>query len=206
MKPYLTVGTQAEDEFVERKSRFIGAIRPVCTEEEAVAFIEEKKTVHWQATHNCWAYRIKDTGVMRYSDDGEPQGTAGIPILEVLKKEEIQDAVVVVTRYYGGIQLGAGGLVRAYSQGAKIALDAGGRVTMAPCVVLEVPFPYPLYDRALSLFENYTLLVLDTQYTDSVTVTLRLLAEEQESFVRSITELSSGTILPSVLEHVFAPL
>lgn len=205
-KPYKTVKIEAEDEFIERKSRFIGAIRPVTTEEDALAFIEEKQKEHWQATHNCWAYSIRDTGVMRFSDDGEPQGTAGIPILEILRKEEIIDACVVVTRYYGGIQLGAGGLVRAYSQGAKVALDAGQRVTMAPCVLLTMTLPYPLYDRATALFEPFTLTVLDTQFTDEVTLQLQLLEEEQEAFHSAIVELTAGEVAPEQTGLVFAPI
>lgn len=206
LQAYKTVGKQAQDEFIERKSRFIGAITPITTEEEALAFIDEKKTEHWQATHNCWAYIVRDTGVMRYSDDGEPQGTAGIPILEILKKEEIFDACVVVTRYYGGIQLGAGGLVRAYSQGAKVALDAGGRVTMAPCKILTMTLPYPLYDRALSAFEDFTLTVQETEFTEDVAITLELLAEEQERFSAMITELTAGEVTPKEIDSVFAPL
>ena len=147
MDSYKTIEKEATDEFIERRSRFIGAIKPVKTEEEALAFIEERKTEHWQATHNCWAYIIKDNQAQRYSDDGEPQGTAGIPILDIMRKEEIYNAVIVVTRYFGGIMLGAGGLIRAYAQGAKVAIQAGGIITMALCDIIELTLPYPLYDR-----------------------------------------------------------
>ena len=138
MAQYKTVLQEAQDDFVEKRSRFIGYVRPVSTEAEALAFIAEKKSKHWDASHNVYAYILRDGGVMRYSDDGEPQGTAGIPVLDVLQKSGVTDVVVVATRYFGGILLGGGGLVRAYSHTASIALQAAGIVTMRECLMLEV--------------------------------------------------------------------
>ena len=117
MTEYITVKNSGEDEFVEKRSRFIGYCKPVKTQDEAVSFINEIRSKHWDATHNVYAYVLSDGQIMRYSDDGEPQGTAGVPVLDVIKKMGIVDVVVVVTRYFGGIMLGAGGLVRAYSKG-----------------------------------------------------------------------------------------
>ena len=121
---YKTTEKEAQDEFVEQRSRFIGYVRPVKTEEEALAFIEEKKKQHWDARHNVYAYVLREGGIQRYSDDGEPHGTAGVPTLDVLLKSGVTDVCVVVTRYFGGILLGAGGLVRAYTKSAKLALEA----------------------------------------------------------------------------------
>ena len=126
---YITIREYGEDSFIEKKSEFIGYAKRVENEEEAKAFVAEIKSKHKQARHNCWAYIIgENMGIQRYSDDGEPQGTAGIPILEVMKKADITDCAVVVTRYFGGILLGTGGLTRAYTKGASIALKAGGVV------------------------------------------------------------------------------
>ena len=148
MKDYITLNQRAQDEFVERKSRFIGTATPVSTQEEAIAFIDEMRSKYWDATHNVYAYILRD-GTKRYSDDGEPQGTAGVPVLDVLQKEGLTDLCVVVTRYFGGILLGAGGLVRAYSHGAKIAVDAAGigcRHGSARCLRQIRPF-CPRYCR-----------------------------------------------------------
>ena len=130
MSEYKTVTMDTSDEFVEKRSRFIGYIRPVKTEEEAIAFINQIKSKHWDATHNVYAYCLREGQVKRYSDDGEPQGTAGIPTLDVLLKSEVTDVVVVTTRYFGGILLGGGGLVRAYSHAASLALAKAQVVTM----------------------------------------------------------------------------
>ena len=129
MQSYITVKGNDQDEFVEKRSRFIGYIKHVETEKEATDFIAEIRTKHWDATHNVYAYVLRENGTMRYSDDNEPQGTAGIPVLDVLKKSEVTDVVVVVTRYFGGVLLGGGGLVRAYSHSASIALKKIGVVT-----------------------------------------------------------------------------
>ena len=135
MMEYKTIRLREEAEFIERRSRFIGHACPVKTEEEAVAFINEMKAKYWDASHNVYAYCLREGQIKRYSDDGEPQGTAGIPVLDVLQKSGVVDTAVVVTRYFGGILLGAGGLVRAYSHGASIALEAAGIVTMGLCTL-----------------------------------------------------------------------
>ena len=138
MDEYLVPTGFGEDEFIEKKSRFIGRVWPVDTEEEALEKIQQMKKQHYDATHNCWAYVIKD-GPMRFSDDGEPGGTAGNPMMQVLQRENIYNVGGVVTRYFGGILLGAGGLVRAYTKGAKIAIDAAGKSMKRVRTVLYLP-------------------------------------------------------------------
>ena len=145
MDEYLVPTQFGEAEFVEKKSRFIGRVWPVDTEEEALARVQEMKKKHYDATHNCWAYIIRD-GAVRFSDDGEPGGTAGMPMLQVLQREGLFNVVCVVTRYFGGILLGAGGLVRAYTKGAKIAVDAAGKSMKRVWTAVYVPCPYPFYE------------------------------------------------------------
>ena len=164
----------SSDEFVEKKSRFIGYIKPVTTQDEAVTFINEIKSKHWDATHNVYAYVLRDGQTRRYSDDGEPQGTAGIPVLDVLLKENLTDCVVVATRYFGGTLLGTGGLVRAYSHTAKIAVDAGGIITMKLCKVLKVCCDYNFYGRLNSLIPECGGAIDNADFADTVTVTFKM--------------------------------
>jgi uncharacterized YigZ family protein len=203
MKPYTTIAREAADEFTERRSRFIGSVRPVKTPEEAAAFVAELKSKHWDASHNCSAYSL-NSGQQRYSDDGEPHGTAGVPILEVLKKENVTDAVIVVTRYFGGVLLGAGGLVRAYSHAAKLALDAGGRLEMRPCAVFSLDMPYPLYDRIAKLVKDRGVAVLESDFGITARLKLRINSEEFAGFSAELTEQSGGVIVPAILYEEFA--
>lgn len=191
---YRTIGSQASDEFVEKKSRFIGYIKPVTTQEQATAFINEIKSKHWDATHNVYAYVLRDGQVRRYSDDGEPQGTAGIPVLDVLLKENVTDCAVVATRYFGGTLLGAGGLVRAYSHTAKIALDAGGVITMKLCKVLKCTCDYNFYGKLNSLIPEMGGAVDDTEFADNVTVTFEIPVEFVGKFESKLTDMSFGKL------------
>ena len=135
---YRTLSCQAQDEYIVKHSRFIGYAKPVKTEKEAQEFIAEISKKHWDAKHNVYAYSIREGGIKRYSDDGEPQGTAGMPVLNVILQEDITDCVVVVTRYFGGILLGGGGLVRAYTHSAKIGIDAAGIITHSKWTVCKI--------------------------------------------------------------------
>ena len=155
MKEYKTVEFESKDEFVEKKSRFIGHVKPVKTQEEATNFINSIKSKHWDATHNVSAFVLRENNIQRSSDDGEPSGTAGVPTLDVLLKENLVDVCVVVTRYFGGTLLGAGGLIRAYSHSSKIAVEAGHIITMAPCKVLSVSVDYSFYDRLNILLSDF---------------------------------------------------
>lgn len=189
---YRTILNEASDEFIERKSRFIGYIRPVTTQEDAVSFINEIKSKHWDATHNVYAYVLREGQVRRYSDDGEPQGTAGIPVLDVLLKENVTDCVVVATRYFGGTLLGAGGLVRAYSHTAKIAVDAGQVITMKLCKVLKVTCDYNFYGRLNSFIPEMGGVIDDTEFADNVTVTFKLPVDDVASFDAKLVDMSFG--------------
>lgn len=189
---YRTIGFEANDEFIERKSRFIGYVKPVTTQEDAVAFINEIKSKHWDATHNVYAYVLREGQVRRYSDDGEPQGTAGIPVLDVLLKENVTDCVVVATRYFGGTLLGAGGLVRAYSHTAKIAVDAGGIVTMKLCKILKVTCDYNFYGRLNSLIPEMGGVIDDSEFSDNVTVTFQMPVGIVPEFEAKLVDMSLG--------------
>ena len=148
MNEYKTVEIENCDEFVEKKSRFIGYVKPVRTQQEAVDFISSIKSKHWDATHNVYAYVLRENNIQRYSDDGEPSGTAGVPVLDVLKKEGLTDVCCVVTRYFGGILLGGGGLVRAYSHSAKIAVDAAGVAEMCSWSECKIQSDYTLFNSS----------------------------------------------------------
>lgn len=169
-KDYKTVLENASDEFVEKRSRFIGYCKPVKTEQEAIDFINEKRSEHWNATHNVYAYSLREGNIKRYSDDGEPSGTAGMPVLDVIVKNEIFDVVVVVTRYFGGVLLGTGGLVRAYSHGSKIAVEAAKPVIMQNCLVCEARCAYNQYGKVSSMIIGVGAAVDDTVYESDVLV------------------------------------
>ena len=193
MEEYLIPTAFGEAEFVEKKSRFIGRIWPVDTEEEALARIEEMRKKHYDATHNCWAYIIKD-GPVRFSDDGEPGGTAGMPMLQVLQREGLHNAVCVVTRYFGGILLGAGGLVRAYTKGAKIAVDAAGKSMKRVWTVLYLPVPYSWYERVKLEVAAYGGIIRDTQFGMDVELEVLLPEARTEPFLARLTDMSSATL------------
>lgn len=190
---YKTIKNQASDEFTEQRSRFIGYVRPVSREEEALAFIEEKKKQHWDAKHNVYAYVLR-SGVQRYSDDGEPHGTAGVPVLNVLLGEGVTDAAVVVTRYFGGILLGTGGLVRAYTRGAKIALEAGGIVKMESCVRLRIRCDYSMYGKLSGLIPSCGGVVDDTQFGAEVTIDFHMTPVKRPAFEKQLADMSCGAV------------
>ncbi|MPN24194.1 hypothetical protein SDC9_171588 [bioreactor metagenome] len=206
MECYRTISHVASDEFTIKKSRFIGHIRPVTSADEAVQFINEVKSKHWDATHNVYAYVLRDGHIMRYSDDGEPQGTAGIPVLDVLQKENLSDCAVVVTRYFGGIMLGAGGLVRAYSHGAKIAVDVGETVIMCQCFVCSIKVDYSFYGKLPNIILAFGGIIENTTFSDAVQVTFRLPQDKSEALMKEIVEQSGGRYTFEVASEVFAPV
>ena len=193
MDEYLVPTGYGEDEFIEKKSRFIGRVWCVESEEEALARIQEMKKQHYDASHNCWAYIIRD-GAMRFSDDGEPGGTAGNPMMQVLQREELYNIVCVVTRYFGGVLLGAGGLVRAYTKGAKIAIDAAGRSMKRVWSVVYIPCPYNYYERLKLETEAFGGIIRDTQFGAEVELEILVAREQTQAFLDKITDMTAGTV------------
>ena len=193
MEEYLVPTDFGEDEFYEKKSHFIGRLWPVETEEAALERIHQMKKQHYDATHNCWAYIIRD-GVVRFSDDGEPGGTAGMPMLQVLQREGLYNCVCVVTRYFGGILLGAGGLVRAYTRGAKIAVDAAGKSMKRVWTVLYVPCPYTFYERVKLLVAECEGIIRQTDFGAEVELELLFPEANVEPFFVKLTDMTSGTV------------
>ena len=193
MEEYLVPTGFGEDEFTEKKSRFIGRVWLVETEEDALARIQEMKKQHYDATHNCWAYIIKD-GAVRFSDDGEPGGTAGMPMLQVLQREGLYNVVCVVTRYFGGILLGAGGLVRAYTKGAKIAVDAAGKSMKRVWTVLYVPCPYTYYERVKLEVAAFGGIIRSTDFGSEVELEILLPEAQTQPFTERLTDMSAAAI------------
>ena len=200
---YKTIKIESCEEFIEKRSKFIGAAIPVQSEEEALAFIAQKREKYWNATHNVYAYSIKDQNIMRYSDDGEPQGTAGVPVLDVLKKSGIVNAAVVVTRYFGGILLGAGGLVRAYSHSAKMAVDAARIITMRKCRILKLTLEYFEYGKINALISSYTSKIIKEDFLDKVNIEFCILEKEIGKFFADLSEITSGKVSPEALGEDF---
>ena len=193
MDEYLVPTQYGEDEFVEKKSRFIGRVWPVETEEEALARIQQMKKQHYDATHNCWAYIIGD-GAVRFSDDGEPGGTAGMPMIQVLQREGLHNIVCVVTRYFGGILLGAGGLARAYTKGAKIAVDAAGKSMKRVWSVLYVPCPYSFYERVKLEVEAFGGMIRNTDFGAEVELEILVPQAQAQPFLDRLIDISSANV------------
>ena len=201
MQEYVTIYAPAEDEFVERKSRFIGAIAPVQTEEEAQAWIAQVRQQHRDATHNTYAYILRN-GIKRYSDDGEPQGTAGQPMLEVLKKKGIFMTAAVVTRYFGGVKLGAGGLVSAYTRAVAETVENAKIVKNVVGVSLEIKCGYEMYNALLQALKDKIFATLSTDFADNVKMTIAVPKEDADNIEKDITCALLGQV--SVLKGATA--
>ncbi len=204
MSNYKTLHKFGVDEYIVEKSTFIGYAKPIKTEEEAIEFINEIKKKHKDATHNVWAYTIgENMNIQRYSDDGEPQGTAGIPTLEVIKKEDLRDVVVVVTRYFGGIKLGAGGLVRAYTKGAKVGIEAGIVIEKVKYSEVKIKIEYTQLGRIQNEIMNLGFKVKDTIYSEDVELIVYVRNEEAKSLMDRIIDITSGTADVSLGEEYY---
>lgn len=206
MTEYYVPTQAAQSEFVEKRSRFIGYVKPVETEAEARAFVEEIKKRHYDARHNCWCYLLREGGVVRYSDDGEPQGTAGQPMLGVFEKEGITNLVCVVTRYFGGVLLGTGGLLRAYTRGAKDALDAAGVSVVRRWVRHLVPCSYSLYERLKQETERFGAVIQDTEYGADIVLTVLVPEELSDAYAAHILDFTAGTVETLTDGEVFQPV
>ena len=204
MSNYKTLHKFGVDEYIVEKSTFIGYAKPIKTEEEAIEFINEIKKKHKDATHNVWAYTVgENMNIQRYSDDGEPQGTAGIPTLEVIKKEDLRDVVVVVTRYFGGVKLGAGGLVRAYTKGAKIGIEAGIVIEKVKYTEVKIKIEYTQLGRIQNEIMNLGYTLKDTIYSEDVELIVYTKVEDAQSLIDRMIDITSGTADVSLGEEYY---
>ncbi len=204
---YKTILNSASAEFEEKKSRFIANVKPVSNENDAVEFINNLKTKFWDATHNVYAYSINnETLIQRYSDDGEPSGTAGMPALEVIKRMGIQDVVVVITRYFGGTLLGAAGLIRAYSKSSAMGLEAGEIVTRKHCFTLNIVVEYTLFGKLQNMLMNDNNIIKDIQYGQDVELSVLIEVGKEEKLIDKIIENTNDRAICDLGEKTFITL
>lgn len=200
---YRTIKKPNNITFTERRSEFIAYLCPVHTNNEAVAFINEIKSLHRKATHNVYAYILRDNNITRYSDDGEPQGTAGVPVLDILQKNELTDICCVVTRYFGGILLGGGGLVRAYSTSAKLAVEDAEIMDMCECYRISFQVDYNLYSKVAYFLPQYEVKELSSKFEDNIFLELLVKEEHFEPLKAKLTDVSNGKIEIEESEKLF---
>lgn len=206
VKSYRTVAREARETMIERKSRFISTVRPVKTESEALELISQMRSEYYDATHNVYAYIIGDGNIMRYSDDGEPSGTAGVPVLEVLRKEGLIDVAVVVTRYFGGIMLGAGGLVRAYGSSAKLGVDAAKIVTRTLCDIVKVSCDYTLFGKVQYETLGAGYIIKDTVYGSKVDLYVYTSVDETQKYIEKMCDVTNARAVCEVLSNEYIDL
>ena len=197
MESYITVEKSGSSESIIKKSKFLGFVKPVKTVEEAEKFIEKIKKEHYNAKHHVPVYILDNGKIQKYSDDGEPQGTAGVPIIDILKAEKITDCVVVVVRYFGGILLGTGGLTRAYSETAKKALEDSRIIKMDPFKIIEFSLDYSLYGKLQNILDKYAGIIINSEFLDIVNLKISIPEENVEKFKEEIINLTSGKIIPA---------
>lgn len=203
MQEYLTPAGPGAGEYTEKRSRFLGRLRPVATEAEAQAYIAAVRREHYDARHTCFAYILREGGTVRYGDDGEPQGTAGQPILAVLSGAGLENVCCTVTRYFGGVLLGTGGLVRAYTAAAKAALADAGILRMAQWQGLTLRCAYSQFERIRSLLERWEAQVEDTAFGAEVCFSALIRADRTEDFAQALRECSAGSLVPELGESRF---
>lgn len=194
MDSYLTIFDQNTTEYVEKRSRFIATLRHCETEQEAIDFVNEMRSKYWDARHNCFAYSVEKGSLCRFSDDGEPHSTAGKPMLEVIEGSGVKNIAVVVTRYFGGVLLGTGGLVRAYSKSVQDVLKQSQVYIMLPCTACRVVCEYSNHAKLLNIIEDFEGNVENTEFTDKITIDFSLKAEMVDSFNEKLREAFSATI------------
>ena len=203
MAGYLTVDKECDYTFVEKKSRFIGYIKPCQTEAQAIDFVNSIKKKHSDARHNVYAYVLRENNKQRYSDDGEPQGTGGLPVLEVLTKKGLTDVCVVVTRYFGGILLGTGGLTRAYSEGCKGAVNLSGIIEMSECDCFSIECDYGFYNTLQSIFVKFNVQIESSDFADIVKLDCYIKAGQFEKLSDELAEKFSGKVLPKLTDKKY---
>lgn len=190
---YFTVSQPASNSFTEKKSEFIGYIAPVRTNDEAVEFINKIKSMHRKARHNVYAYILRNDNITRYSDDGEPQGTAGMPVLDVLQKRGLTDVCMVVTRYFGGILLGGGGLVRAYSHTASITCDSADIMDMRLCHRLKISADYGMYGKISYILPNFNTITVNSDFGSNVVLEILVMSDKLQPLLKELTEITNGS-------------
>ena len=206
MNSYFTVENETNAEYEVKRSRFIGYIKPVKTKDEAESFVASVRQKHHDARHNVFAYKVREDNFKRYSDDSEPQGTAGVPVLDVIEKNELTDVCIVVTRYFGGILLGGGGLVRAYSHTASLAVEAGIKIEMSTCISFTLECDYSFFGKVGSILEENGGIIENTDYLDSVIVS-GYIPEGKFSLINSkIIEASAGAYKLTEKDKLFAKI
>ncbi len=203
MEPYITVEKSATVEIVEKRSRFIANVFPVESENEALELIAKLKREYWDARHNVYAYIIKEGNICRYTDDGEPSGTAGVPVLDVMRKQGIVNCLTVVTRYFGGVLLGTGGLVRAYSSATVKGIEAANVITMKPCALCEISCDYPDYDSVLRLLQSDGANVTDSLFTDRVLIKFVTEESNVQKLSKNLTDNFCGRLNITVTGNCF---
>lgn len=191
---YKTVLGEGVDELIEKRSRFIATVKPVKTEAEALEFVEALRKKYWDAGHNVYAYVIEENNIQRYSDDGEPAGTAGMPVFDMIRKEGLCNIAVVVTRYFGGILLGTGGLVHAYSKAAKLGIEAATPVTMVLCREIVISCDYSLLGRVQSEICGQGFAMGEVEYADFVKVRAYVPTAQTEKFAADLIDKTNGRI------------
>ena len=193
---YQTLLKNAEMEIIEKKSRFLGFAAPVQSAEDALEMLDKIKKSHRDASHNCYAYIVgQNKGIIRYSDDGEPSGTAGKPIVEVMLKKDVVDCTVIVTRYFGGILLGTGGLVRAYTHAASIALDAAGICTMHDTCRMHLQIEYPQWDKVDHMLKTLPVINENTEYMQHVLLSVLCRVSDEETVINELTQITDGKLI-----------
>ncbi len=201
---YRTIANAVTATLIEKKSEFIAHLFPVKTNDEAIACIENVKKDHRKAKHNVYAYIVRDQNISRYSDDGEPQGTAGVPVLDVLQKAQLTDICCVVTRYFGGILLGGGGLVRAYSGSTSLAVQESQIMIMRECVPMKITMDYSLYGKVSYVLPQYGVLQTSSDFENDVSISLLVQTDTVEKFSADLTDITNGQIKISTGEKTFA--
>lgn len=200
---YFTIDKPASASFIEKRSEFIGYIAPVKTNDQAVEFVNSIKAMHRKARHNVYAYILRQDNISRYSDDGEPQGTAGVPVLDVLQKRGLTDVCMVVTRYFGGILLGGGGLVRAYSHAASLACDAAHIMDMRLCHRLRISTDYGLYGKLSYILPNYKTITVSSDFGQDVVLEILVMSDMLDPLIKDITETTNGSASVSDCGELF---
>lgn len=203
MTDYKTINNEASAQLIEKRSKFIGYVSPVLSEEEALDFICKIKALHWDAKHNVYAYDVIKDGRQRYSDDSEPKGTAGLPIMEIIKKEGLKNIVIVVTRYFGGVLLGKGGLIRAYSGVAKMAIDEAQIVNMSLCKLYNLAIDYNFYAKVSSLITSNFGFIDNTDFTDKVKLTFHIKDIYIDRLMIKINDATAGSFDIKFIKEIF---